>query len=147
MINQVMTLKFNGYNGFKHLRQLINEYLRKISGQELPLMEVALNEAVNNAIAHSPDDSAVRLKINIIRERVLVIRVKNQGKGFAAQRYLTKQGSMDKNPFDTTVWNESGRGMLIMKALADCVVYNKQGTEVLLAKYIDNKDARKDGTA
>ena len=98
------------------------------------MVEVVLGEALNNGIRASMD---VRVKMNLIGKR-LVIRIKDGGDGFCVKEQmeaLTKQEC--GAAFEERLLDEGGRGILIMTAWMDRVIYNRKGNEVLLVKRLD----------
>ena len=100
------------------------------------MLEVAVNEAVNNAFRHG-SIGRVSLKMRVINGRLLVMRVRDDGPGFDVSRILARLEKHDcfsvaahaSNPLP-----ESGRGLFLMQAIADKVRFNQQGNEILLAK-------------
>ncbi len=131
MNENLLEIKFYGLQGFRLIRHCVSEYIRKMLRDKPGLMEVALNEAVNNAIEHGK--ASIKLKLNVIAGKRLVVRVKDQGAGFPGQTLLAK----DEKDFE---FDESGRGIMIMKASADYVRYNRCGNEVLLVKHIEQEE-------
>lgn len=128
MNESLLEIKFTGLAGFKQIRHCVMEYVKaRLQGQP-SLMEVALNEAVNNAIKHG--HAKVKLRLNVIAGKRLVVRVKDQGGGFAVNEQLTRMTTRVDN------WQENGRGLMVMQASADYVRYNRRGNEVLLVKNI-----------
>lgn len=121
---------------FCRSRTDIREQLQKLTDRPTSLLEVALNEAVNNAIraAGRQDDCfKVTLKMNTVGRRV-IIRVKDSGPGFAGNGAIASLDGCSADLFEKAIFQESGRGLMIMKACFDDVIYNCQGNEVLLAK-------------
>lgn len=140
-------IKFQGYNGFNHIKSCITSYIRlHLSENDFDFMEIAIHEAINNAIHHGnkSEHAWVTLKIRLIpgqkRDR-LIIRVKDEGSGFKVNDQFAKLSrSLD---FQNTQQLECGRGLLIMMASADFIIYNAIGNEVMLVKFLvkDNHNA------
>jgi serine/threonine-protein kinase RsbW len=88
---------------------------------------VSVMEAVNNAIVHgNKNDQNKIVHINILlKNNLLEITVEDQGKGFRP----------DEVPDPTSpenVENMNGRGVFLMKSLADDLEFNKKGNRVIL---------------
>ncbi len=104
---------------------------------------VATTEAVNNAIMHgnkSDEDKKVSVTV-AIRKHYIVIRVKDQGKGF--------DPGIIPNPLDEeNLLKESGRGLFLMQTLMDEVEVHanddKAGCEVRMALYTGPKTGLKE---
>ena len=95
-------------------------------------MVVAFNEAINNVLENNNlSSNEVCIKLNILKGRRLIIRIKHSGNTFNGNDYLKKVHSYDLN-YDA----ENGRGIFIMKNLTDYMTYNKNGTELLLMKKV-----------
>jgi anti-sigma regulatory factor (Ser/Thr protein kinase) len=140
MNNSPIQIKFKGYSGFNHIKSCITSYIRLyLPDDDFDFMEIAVHEAINNAIRHGNKSEGgwVTLKFRLIsghtRER-LIIRVKDEGSGFAVNDQFAKLShSLD---FQNTQQLECGRGLLIMMAAADYVVFNAIGNEVMLVKFL-----------
>lgn len=97
------------------------------SQEEAILIELAVCEALNNAIIHGlpdrPDDS-VQLEIVQTPDR-LVFRISDRGPGIpeGIERFGQEHGS----PLDT-----SGRGLAIMREVMDSVTYERRGERNIL---------------
>lgn len=92
---------------------------------------VSVLEAVNNAIIHgNKSDETKYVNISIVlKDNVLEIAVEDQGKGFRP----------DEVPDPTNPENverTNGRGVFLMKNLADEIQFNKKGNKVIL-KYLN----------
>lgn len=96
-------------------------------------MEIALREAVANAVLHgnaeAPDKEVV-LRFYACRGYGMIIAIRDEGPGF--------------NPDDVPdpragerLFLHHGRGMLLMRELLDHIEYRKGGREVVLYKTLD----------
>ena len=111
----------------------------KLSESELTLLEIAINEAMNNALKHGlakASDPAVTLSICLQSPKCLLVRIKDRGSGFCAQRVQEDLASMECEQDEEWQWGESGRGLFIMEAVMDQVRYNAKGNAVLMLKKI-----------
>lgn len=88
---------------------------------------VSVMEAVNNAIIHgNKNDQNKFVNINILlKDNLLTITVEDQGKGFRPEEVPdpTKPENVE---------NMNGRGVFLMKNLADDLEFNKMGNRVIL---------------
>lgn len=91
-------------------------------------VELVLNEAVNNGLTAGG-------RVSVVLRRIgpwLVMRVKDDGAGFAGNEKLREVAAPE---FDGG-WEEGGRGLFLMQAYCDRVLYNRRGNEVLLMKHL-----------
>lgn len=142
MKNCLLEITFSGYEDYRDIRQHIGKCLKDVLPQTHSLLEVAVNEAVNNAIKHSVINgkrAIVRLQVKVLRNSFLVIRVKDQGSGFAAREFLRQLRDPDSPALRNEALEESGRGILIMSRVTDVIRYNRRGNEVLLAKRLQKR--------
>lgn len=86
---------------------------------------IAVTEAVNNAIQHGNlSDPDKNVKINVKRNaQDLCFVVIDDGKGFNFE-------SLPDPTAPENIEKENGRGIFLMKSLADEVVFEKNGSEV-----------------
>jgi len=114
----------------------IHAILERTAPNNATLLEVAVNEAVNNALRVSEQ---VGIKIKRLGNKV-AIRIKDDGPGFLAA--IDNAGFINDplleaefdSKFDEIREAENGRGILMMKMFCDQVLYNAKGNEVLLVK-------------
>lgn len=102
------------------IRLRIRAILDGIESQTACMLEIAINEAINNACRSA---YPVKLRIKLHKKRI-VIRVNDSGCGFAGNNYSSDL-SLDK---------DGGRGVALMRAFMDKVVYNRQGNSVVLMR-------------
>lgn len=93
---------------------------------------IAVIESVNNAIIHGNQlskDKLVQLSM-VLEENSVVFLVTDQGKGFMANDLPdpTAPENLEKT---------GGRGIFLMKHLADEVNFNQEGKEVKLTFYLN----------
>lgn len=100
-----------------------------IDAEKIPGLLLAITEASTNAIIHAnKSDESKLVTIDVTKDDAqLVIRVKDQGKGF----------DPDKVPDPTETDNllkDSGRGIYLMRVYMDDLKFNvtPQGTETIL---------------
>jgi serine/threonine-protein kinase RsbW len=88
---------------------------------------IAVTEAVNNAIRHgNKENKSKKVQINVCdSERVFKITVCDEGQGF--DYYNLPDPTAPEN-----IEKENGRGIFLMKSLADSVQFNNNGREVEL---------------
>lgn len=87
-----------------------------------------LNEAVTNAIFHGNKQNPnklVYLNLEIINQKRLVFTIADQGEGF-------NFNNLPDPTAPENLENLSGRGVFIMKQLADQCIFNTKGNEVEL---------------
>jgi anti-anti-sigma factor len=93
-------------------------------------MQLLVREALNNAVCHGSGlDPSRKVEFSLHRgPGSLEIRVADQGGGFDWRQGMRRE----PDPL-----SESGRGVFIMRTLADGVLYNDSGNRVLLTVNID----------
>lgn len=130
---------FSTREEYRKIRGRIQEDIQNILGAKQSfLIDVAINEAINNALNSNFHDQPITIYIRETVGRRLIIRVKDQGSGFHAQEVLEKISASHDYLFEERLLDESGRGLSIIKSATDRMVYNRTGTELLLMKYIEN---------
>ncbi len=128
-------IRFNGYGDYQRLKGEVAGVLTEIIGWPHSLVEVAVNEAIANAMECRdgvPRPHQARLRFNHFGSR-LVVRVRSSRMGFAGNAMLRR---LRANPQDIFAFGEDagmGRGIPIMLTVADQMLYNSEGNEVLLA--------------
>ncbi len=106
----------------------------------------AFREILVNAMEHGADfNPSQHVEISFIRaRRAIACRVKDPGKGFSLEelRHAAIGGSPEDLFTHMAVREQQGLrpggfGMLLAKKLVDEVIYNEQGNDVVLVKYLD----------
>lgn len=134
-----LEITFRSFDGFETIRSCLTKYVRENLRGNSGLMEVALIEAVNNAMKYGiakNGNRIIHIKLRIQNGKRLIIRVKDHGPGFEANNRLKEINAEQENAFEKCLYDESGRGLLIMNEAADLVTYNECGNEVLMVKAI-----------
>lgn len=124
-------LRLRSRDHITYVRYAIRDYLSHCLGTQSIKMEMALNEAINNALYHGSSDGPVEILMFLLNHRRLICIVKNDGEGFAVHE---KQQELEDYSFEDNVWGESGRGLMMMKAIADRVIHNARGNQIMLVK-------------
>jgi serine/threonine-protein kinase RsbW len=97
---------------------------------------VAVTELVNNAIVHgnkNDKDKVVELSLELIEETKLRFVVKDQGKGFDPE--LLPDPTAPEN-----LYNPGGRGIYIIKNLADEIYFHEKGTKIELIFHLNSEN-------
>ena len=140
MRDRILELKFRELREFCYLRNGVAEYIHdalgNLSEPHSILMEVAVNEAVNNALKHGNSGriaKLITLKLYILNNTQLIVTVNDGGAGFPGNQRLLelplKQCFISKDAV-----KDSGRGLMIMESATDGLSYNSKGNEVTLIK-------------
>ncbi len=115
----------------------VEEFLLKmnsslhIDDEKFGSLLVVVTEAVNNAIIHgNKRKSSKKVLLTCTRRgHVLVVKVKDEGRGF--------NPSVIPNPVhEDNLLRESGRGVFLMNQLMEKVSYNANGNEVTMTMTI-----------
>ena len=127
--------RFGNYADYQRFRGEIAKVLAEATGLAHSFPEVAVNEALANAL-ECRDGVArphqVRLRFNAVGTR-LIVRVKSTRMGFAGNAALQRLKAHPEDMFAFGGSEAMGRGIPLMLSLSDKMVYNSDGTEVLLA--------------
>ena len=127
--------RFGNYADYQRFRGEIANILADATGLAHSFPEVAVNEALANAL-ECRDGVArphqVRLRVNAVGQR-LIVRVKSTRMGFAGNAVLQRLKAHPEDMFAFGGSEAMGRGIPLMLSLSDKMVYNSEGTEVLLA--------------
>ena len=127
-------LEFHRYGEYNRIRSRIRDLLQSVSTEHAPRIEIAIGEALANALRESMD---VRVKLSLCGRR-LMVRISDGGVGFDGRRRVAAFQAADmETEFMDRLYSEGGRGILIMLAWMDEVIYNRKGNEVLLVKVIE----------
>lgn len=129
-------MTFCDMEDYKTFRSCICHYLKNMLPEGYTLVEVALNEAINNAFRHGAKKVKkpfVSVKLRVLNGRRLIMRVKDSGNGFCTAGMLEglRRGFPEREWMD-----ESGRGIRIIGHVMDLMKYNGKGNEILLVKRI-----------
>ncbi|MBK7106093.1 MAG: ATP-binding protein [Ignavibacteriae bacterium] len=105
----------------------------KISDEKKNSIEISIAEAAANSIIHGNNsDPQKNIFVNLsINQKKIKISFKDEGNGFNPKKI--------PNPtIPENILKGSGRGLFIMKSLADDVKFNfdKNGTELILTFYL-----------
>ena len=115
----------------------VEEFLLKmnsslnIDDEKFGSLLVVVTEAVNNAIIHGNKRNPSKKVVVTCTHRgnVLVIKVKDEGKGFNPETI--------PNPIhEDNLLRETGRGVFLMRELMEKVNYNTNGNEVTMTMKI-----------
>lgn len=117
------------------IRKRYHPYLAKYFGSDQLLVDASISEAVWNAWEHGHGqnrDYPILLKVNFLKHR-LVVRVYDQGGGFDWRPYQLSSDVKHWFPKMDDL-DESGRGIMLILRVMDCLRYNDKGNECLLMK-------------
>jgi len=116
---------------------------------ETEQVATALREILLNAIEHGGKfDASQHVEVSYVRTRHMVLcKVKDPGTGFSLEELKhSALGNPPDEPFRHISEREAqgirpgGFGILMAKELVDDLLYNQQGNEVLLIKYLNKSD-------
>jgi anti-sigma regulatory factor (Ser/Thr protein kinase) len=120
-----------------HLDDLPSDLCEKLS--------LALDELLGNAIEHGCDTPYCRVDFTFIRTpRMLLLYVRDAGPGFSLDDI--PHAALNNPPEEPLRHVEyrsqngmrpGGFGIMMVKQIADELLYNQQGNEVVMIKYLD----------
>lgn len=132
------------------LREKFSVYLRSaladLPGKDCEEVSMAVDELLSNSIEHGcQEDKNCRIDFRFIRTSgMLLFQIKDAGQGFSVD--AATHAAVNNPPEDplrhTQLRTELGMrpggfGILLVKRIADELVYNEQGNEVMLVKYLN----------
>ena len=126
-------------------RQVEQRLITELRRQNYPddclfAVRLALEEALSNAIKHGnrlDPDKTVTVRFSVEPEKVQLI-VTDQGQGF-------DPAAIPDPTTDDHLEDPSGRGITLMHAYMDEVIYNSCGNEVRMVKRISSPQSRQAG--
>ncbi|MHC1762503.1 MAG: hypothetical protein AB9917_23875 [Negativicutes bacterium] len=113
----------------------MTQILTEVTGKPHSIYEVAVHEALTNALECRdgvPRQHKARLRFNKVGNR-LIVRVKTSRIGFTGNAILRRLRSIPEDVFSFGEKAAMGRGIPLMLSISHFMVYNTEGTEVLLA--------------
>ena len=128
-------LRFNGYGDYQRLKGEVAIILAEVTGLPHSLHEVVVHEALANAMECRDGmqrQHKARLRFSKVGNR-LIVRVKTSRMGFAGNAVLRRLRSHPEDMFSFGEDAAMGRGIPMMLSMSDIMMYNSEGTEVLLA--------------
>lgn len=128
-------IRFDGYGDYQRLKGEIAKILAEVTGKPHSLQEVAVHEALANAMEcrdGAPRQHKARIRFNKVGNR-LIVRVKTSRLGFAGNALLRRLRSQPEDMFSFGEDAAMGRGIPMMLSMTHKMTYNSEGTEVLLA--------------
>ncbi len=124
-----ITLQFSSQpENFKMLYGLLEQFRKQyeISDDVAANIELVVGEAINNAIIHGNKGDASKM-VNLIAEllpdNILNICVSDEGDGFDYNRVADPT-------LPDNIENPTGRGVFLMKHLADVIIFSNNGSTV-----------------
>ena len=130
------------------------QFYREASGlpyEETEEVAAALREILVNAIEHGGNfDPRQHVEVSYVRtKRMVLCKVKDPGEGFSLEEL--QHAALDNPPDDpfrhmaereVRGLRPGGFGILMSRKLVDDLIYNEQGNEVLLIKYLGKAETK-----
>ena len=137
---QSISFEFVHVHQWDIIRKRLRRQLLSHLGPAAVKMEIALGEAISNALRFGPEAGEPLVKVCLKcrttqnGKNYAVIRVRHYGRPFSGNAVLAKLGLQGADYFREILEHDTGRGLALMKAATDRVVYSATGQEVLLFK-------------
>lgn len=138
-----LELTFKGFEGYESIRQEAHDFIQLSIPDDAMFVEVAVSEAINNAIKHGnnyDESKLVQLKLEFLDDRRLIVRVKDEGNGFRWDSRLNKITKNKESFLEESLDKDSGRGIYIIHQLMDYVTFNEAGNEILFMKLLKDSN-------
>ncbi|MFB5663961.1 ATP-binding protein [Alteribacillus sp. HJP-4] len=137
MKNYSDQIAVEGKSQYKKTREKIKEWLKILTEEDQFTFEVAVNEAINNAISHGTGPGGILAEVYLrVDEEKIVITVADFGPTFSKDgnnKYDESPGVILKETAEALT--ESGRGIAIMKKWSDKLLLDENGKKITLVKY------------
>ena len=128
-------IHFSSYGDYQRLKSEIAGVVAEVTGKRHSLQEVAVNEALANALECRdgvPRQHKTQIRFNKFGN-CFVVRVKTSRMGFSGNAVLRRLQSHPEEVFSFGEDAPMGRGIPMMLSLSHKMMYNSEGTELLLA--------------
>lgn len=136
------------------LVQFMSELKMDLPASDREDIAMAFREILRNAIEHGGRfDPTQMVDVACIRaERAIIYYIRDPGRGFSFNDLPHAAISYSEGPpikhMDYRLEHgirPGGFGILLVRKLVDELIYNEQGNEVVMVKYLPARDQRKDG--
>jgi serine/threonine-protein kinase RsbW len=107
---------------------------KRLSDDEEYEFRLILNELIANGTVHGNKrlcDKSIKAKIIAIDHETIGITIQDEGSGFDYRNFFNNIYPCDANPY-----SERGRGLKLIRAVCDDIVFNQNGNEVSICKTI-----------
>lgn len=126
--------------------EFFRSYMRDLPAELCEKLSLAIHELLGNAIEHGCHfDRGRGVRFSFIRtQRMILVHIQDAGGGFSIED--VPHAALNNPPDDPLKHAEyrsqqgmrpGGFGILLVKEIADELVYNELGNEVLLVKYLN----------
>ncbi len=115
----------------------IRQYIQMLDLNNAGLIEVAIAEAVTNAVKASHDQLVV-INMYVDSSGYLSVRIRDHGKGFDVAKAMDRLNEWENEIPDESLYAESGRGLWVIHQVFDQVHFNQPGNELLLIKSLSH---------
>jgi anti-sigma regulatory factor (Ser/Thr protein kinase) len=126
-----------------YVREILNDLPAKLCDE----LSMAVDELLSNSIEHGcRQDESCPVDFKIIRTaRLLVFQIKDAGGGFSVESVThAAVNNPPEEPLRHTQLRDElglrpgGFGIMLVQKIADELIYNELGNEVMLVKYLDD---------
>lgn len=131
--------KIHTIDDFYALKEEITNILKELHADNVDIIWMALTEGINNAWLHGnkrDEKKTIHLSMKSIRHKRVIFRIRDEGSGYSGNEQVKKLQGHIEEEFEKRLFEESGRGLLIMMKVFDRVIYNQKGNEIFLVKNI-----------
>ena len=134
MKNQQLHLCFQGEDiAYKVVMPAIRSYLMAVNFESAGMVEIAISEAVANAMRASCG-KFVNVDLCMSDSHDLYVRIRDHGNGFDVESAMAQLDQWDSEIPGDSLYAESGRGLFVIRQVFDMVRFNQPGNELLLVK-------------
>lgn len=140
--------KIRNIDEFYALEEEIVNVITDLGVDNTDLIWMALIEGINNAWLHGnkcDSEKEICLSIKSIRSKCIIFRIRDEGTGYSGNEQVKRLAGVIEEEFEKRIFDESGRGLLIMMKVFDKVIYNQKGNELFLVKNIENRGEADEG--
>jgi anti-sigma regulatory factor (Ser/Thr protein kinase) len=107
---------------------------QKLSDDDAYEFRLILNELIANGTVHGNKrlcDKTIKAKVEVIGQGTIGITIQDEGSGFDYRNFFS-----NAYPCDANLLSERGRGLKLIRAICDDIVFNQNGNEITICKSI-----------
>ena len=134
----IIKRSFESYLGnveivISEILEFLNNNINNLSKEDFLDLKLILNELILNAVIHGNNQDITKMVdiiLEIKNDNIIEATISDEGDGYNYKEVMVKYN-------DTSLLDESGRGMLIVSSLIDNISFNDRGNIVNFTKKVN----------
>jgi len=113
---------------------------KSLSDEEEYEFRLILNELIANGTVHGNKrlcDKTITVRIEAVDPNTIEITIQDEGMGFDYRRFFREGYPCDMDPY-----SERGRGLKLIRAICDDIMFNQAGNQIRIYKTIKKNAER-----